>query len=79
MNSFSAIPLRNCDPKTEFDCGGGMCIPNSKVCDKKMDCPGAQDEPVARCGVDECKLKNGGCEHLCVNTPAGFYCECKTG
>lgn len=56
-----------------------MCIPNSKVCDKKMDCPGAQDEPVARCGVDECKLKNGGCEHLCVNTPAGFYCECKTG
>ncbi|XP_049287356.1 low-density lipoprotein receptor 1 isoform X1 [Anopheles funestus] len=68
-----------CNPKTEFDCGGGMCIPLSKVCDKKPDCPEFQDEPVDRCGKNECLQSNGGCSQLCVDTPAGFYCDCKPG
>lgn len=55
-----------------------MCIPLSKVCDKVQDCPDAEDEPV-NCGRDECKANNGGCEHLCIDTQAGFYCECRQG
>ncbi|XP_035895100.1 very low-density lipoprotein receptor isoform X2 [Anopheles stephensi] len=72
-------PSEKCNPKTEFDCGGGMCIPLSKVCDKKPDCPEFQDEPADRCGKNECLQGNGGCSQLCVDTPAGFYCDCKPG
>lgn len=77
--SFSAEPERSCNRKTEFDCGGGMCIPLSKVCDKNQDCPNAEDEPVDKCGRDECKLNNGGCSQLCVDTQANYYCDCRKG
>lgn len=56
-----------------------MCIPQSKVCDKIQDCPDAEDEPVDKCGRDECKSNNGGCSQLCVDTQAGFYCDCRQG
>lgn len=72
-------PAVKCNPKTEFDCGGGMCIPLAKVCDKKPDCPEFQDEPTDKCGKNECLIDNGGCSHLCVDTPAGYYCDCKPG
>ncbi|XP_065088688.1 low-density lipoprotein receptor-like isoform X1 [Ochlerotatus camptorhynchus] len=72
-------PAVKCNPKTEFDCGGGMCIPLAKVCDKKPDCPEFQDEPTDKCGKNECLENNGGCSHMCVDTPAGFYCDCKPG
>lgn len=80
-NSFPilAAPKRTCDRKTEFDCGGGMCIALAKVCDKIQDCPDAEDEPVDKCGRDECKLNNGGCSQLCVDARAGFYCDCRPG
>ncbi|XP_052866430.1 low-density lipoprotein receptor-related protein 8 isoform X1 [Anopheles cruzii] len=68
-----------CNSKTEFDCGGGMCIPLSKVCDKKPDCPMFQDEPADKCGKNECLENNGGCSQQCVDTPAGYYCDCKPG
>lgn len=74
-----ALPMKRCDRTTEFDCGGGMCIPNSKVCDRRVDCPGGQDEPKDKCLVNECKTANGGCHHICVDTPAGFYCDCRQG
>jgi hypothetical protein len=74
-----AAPKKTCDRKTEFDCGDGMCIPLSKVCDKSQDCPDGEDEPVGKCGRDECKSNNGGCSQLCVDTQAGFYCECRQG
>ncbi|KAG5681484.1 hypothetical protein PVAND_010916 [Polypedilum vanderplanki] len=73
------VPKKSCDRKTEFDCGDGMCIPLSKVCDKHQDCPDAEDEPVGKCGRDECKSNNGGCSQLCVDTQAGYYCECRQG
>ncbi|XP_055304878.1 low-density lipoprotein receptor-like isoform X2 [Sitodiplosis mosellana] len=72
-------PIRRCDRATEFDCGGGMCIPNAKVCDQKVDCPLGNDEPKDKCSVNECKIKKGGCDDKCVDTPAGFYCECRNG
>ena len=77
--NISAKAPRKCDPKTEFDCGEGMCIKNERVCDGKMDCPDGQDEPKDKCNLNECKIKNGGCQHTCVDTPAGFYCECRPG
>ncbi|ETN65441.1 low-density lipoprotein receptor (ldl) [Anopheles darlingi] len=68
-----------CNPKTEFDCGGGMCIPLAKVCDKKPDCPMFQDEPADKCGKNECLENNGGCSQNCIDTPASYYCDCKPG
>lgn len=56
-----------------------MCISLAKVCDKVQDCPDSEDEPIDKCGRDECKLNNGGCSHLCVDTQAGFYCDCRQG
>lgn len=56
-----------------------MCIALAKVCDKIQDCPDAEDEPVDKCGRDECKLNNGGCSQLCVDARAGFYCDCRPG
>lgn len=76
---ITATPNRTCDHKTEFDCGDGMCIPLAKVCDKVQDCPNMEDEPIDKCGRDECKTNNGGCSHTCVETPAGYYCECRKG
>ena len=26
--------------------------------------------------VDECSVRNGGCEHTCVDTVESYYCEC---
>ena len=29
--------------------------------------------------TDECAINNGGCDHLCTNTPNSFYCSCRQG
>ncbi|XP_035777512.1 very low-density lipoprotein receptor-like isoform X4 [Anopheles albimanus] len=79
LNCGGNTNSEKCNPKTEFDCGGGMCIPLSKVCDKKPDCPMFQDEPADKCGKNECLENNGGCSHNCIDTPASYYCDCKPG
>lgn len=56
-----------------------MCIPLSKVCDKKPDCPNFEDEPRDKCGENECAKNNGGCTQRCVDTPVGYYCDCDKG
>lgn len=76
---IAARPKTICDKRTEFDCGEGMCIPLSKVCDKKPDCPNFEDEPKDRCGENECAKNNGGCTQRCVDTPVGYYCDCDKG
>ncbi|XP_039277225.1 low-density lipoprotein receptor isoform X4 [Nilaparvata lugens] len=68
-----------CDPHTEFDCGNNMCIAMEQVCDRKEDCPQGEDEPGDKCGVNECLDHNGHCSQLCVDTPAGHYCDCHPG
>lgn len=56
-----------------------MCIPLSQVCDNKQDCPAWEDEPRDKCGKNECSENNGGCSQKCVDTPAGYYCDCNPG
>lgn len=29
--------------------------------------------------MDECKIDNGGCDEICVNTDGSFLCECGPG
>lgn len=29
--------------------------------------------------INECDVSNGGCEHICVNTPGSYVCECPSG
>ena len=29
--------------------------------------------------IDECRTSNGGCQHICVNTPGSRQCRCRTG
>ena len=49
-------PAIGCNNATEFDCGGDgkMCILLDKVCDRKNDCGGWQDEPKDLCHINEC-------------------------
>jgi len=57
-----------------------MCVPAEKVCDGHNDCGDWRDEPKGLCRVNECADgANGGCDHKCVDLPAGFRCECKRG
>lgn len=72
-------PATVCDPKTQFHCGGDTCIALSQVCDGRQDCPAWEDEPRDKCGKNECHDNNGGCSQKCVDTPAGYYCDCNTG
>lgn len=74
-----ATKAKPCDPHTQFDCGERMCIPIEKVCDQRKDCPDGQDEPGNKCGKNECKINNGGCNQICVDTATSYYCECRKG
>ena len=29
--------------------------------------------------INECQTSNGGCQHICVNTPGSRQCLCRTG
>lgn len=29
--------------------------------------------------VNECRTNNGGCAHICVDTPTSYRCECRSG
>lgn len=75
---FAVVPMPTCKGD-EFECGAGMCILMEKVCDRHADCPNSEDEPVQKCGINECLVDNGGCTHLCVDTPTSFHCQCRPG
>jgi len=29
--------------------------------------------------TDECDILNGGCDHICINKPGTYMCDCKPG
>ena len=29
--------------------------------------------------INECLDHNGGCNHMCINTPGSYYCSCNSG
>ncbi|XP_035827354.1 low-density lipoprotein receptor-related protein 2 [Aplysia californica] len=74
-----APPPFSC-PRGKWECPGGskVCINTSLVCDGKPDCPGGRDEsPI--CNTDSCHTDNGGCSHVCIQTPRGAECKCPRG
>lgn len=46
-------------------------------CDKWFDASAVHDFLSA--DIDECRLNNGGCDHVCRNTVGSFECSCKKG
>ncbi|XP_013781727.1 low-density lipoprotein receptor-related protein 2-like [Limulus polyphemus] len=63
----------------QFLCKNGKCIDYELVCNKQEDCDDGSDES-SHCYVDECaSIESNQCEHKCVNTLTGFYCECNEG
>ncbi|KAJ8953256.1 hypothetical protein NQ318_015838 [Aromia moschata] len=78
-NRIVGLQCPNVTPRRIVDCGGGQCIHLSQVCDGKQDCPDWEDEPKDKCGVNECLQNNGECTHKCVDTPASYYCDCRSG
>lgn len=68
-----------CVTPGQFTCTNGQCIDYQLVCNKVPDCRDESDEPL-HCNVDECaKVEVHQCNHKCVDTLTGFYCECNTG
>lgn len=45
---------------------------SSIASDSLYHCPASPD-------IDECRLNNGGCDHICRNTVGSFECSCKKG
>ncbi|XP_045116249.1 LOW QUALITY PROTEIN: low-density lipoprotein receptor-like [Portunus trituberculatus] len=67
-----------CASDSQFSCGGGNCI-RSSACVTASMIAVTERTLVQLCGIDECREKNGGCEHLCVNTRESYYCQCRPG
>nr|XP_022902920.1 low-density lipoprotein receptor-related protein 2 [Onthophagus taurus] len=68
-----------CTKSDQFRCNDGQCIDSQLVCNKVADCKDESDEPL-HCNVDECaKTEMNQCNHKCVNTLTGYYCECNQG
>ncbi|CAG5126006.1 unnamed protein product, partial [Candidula unifasciata] len=67
-------------PRGKWECPGGsqVCIDEQLVCNGSPDCPEGHDEsPV--CNSDSCQQENGGCSHVCIQTPRGAECKCPRG
>ncbi|XP_077531619.1 vitellogenin receptor Yl-like [Haemaphysalis longicornis] len=61
----------------EFRCGSKECIPWSRVCDMHLDCADYSDEG-SHCET-HCGTANGGCAHICRESPLGPQCSCHPG
>eukprot|EP00092_Neocalanus_flemingeri_P041600 GFUD01045305.1.p1 GENE.GFUD01045305.1~~GFUD01045305.1.p1 ORF type:complete len:884 (+),score=164.86 GFUD01045305.1:115-2766(+) len=78
MRTVFSPPATMCDPHSQFDCGArGTCVPQDRVCDRVNDCGNWEDED--SCHYDECQDNNGGCDHICTDTPGSFFCDCREG
>jgi hypothetical protein len=67
-----------CNAKLELYCrytelGGYQCFCPINDCDV-LPVNGTQCTD-----VNECAVKNGGCEHFCTNTVGSYQCSCKSG
>lgn len=72
-------PKPACAEDAEFNCGD-HCIPMELVCNGNDDCGNNADEPTdGKCGRDECKDDNGGCQQHCTDTRADHFCSCDKG
>ncbi|XP_062297401.1 MAM and LDL-receptor class A domain-containing protein 1 [Scomber scombrus] len=65
----SSVPPPPVCPLSQFYCGNGVCIDDSKVCDFTPDCPHGEDE--AKC-PSECDFEDGSCGWYELTLGDGF-------
>eukprot|EP00095_Tigriopus_kingsejongensis_P006042 maker-scaffold651_size119386-snap-gene-0.25 protein:Tk06042 transcript:maker-scaffold651_size119386-snap-gene-0.25-mRNA-1 annotation:"hypothetical protein DAPPUDRAFT_303147" len=71
----------NCRPEDEADCEQ-LCALDSAGGEPMCQCHGGyvlQVDGRSCLDIDECAVENGGCDHLCINKPGTFMCECSKG
>uniref|UniRef100_A0A8C6PD55 Signal peptide, CUB and EGF-like domain-containing protein 3 n=1 Tax=Nothobranchius furzeri TaxID=105023 RepID=A0A8C6PD55_NOTFU len=68
--------------KIGFDTGLRFLTCHDSVTGVRCSCPvGFTLQPDRKTckDIDECRLNNGGCDHVCRNTVGSFECSCKKG
>ncbi|KAG1671512.1 Low-density lipoprotein receptor-related protein 8 [Nymphon striatum] len=76
-----------CRSRFSFSCHNLHCIPSKLQCNGQRECLDSSDELTVLLmsrklvipRLNECRTNNGGCSQLCVDTPGGYYCDCKPG
>nr|XP_040570359.1 fibrillin-3-like isoform X2 [Lepeophtheirus salmonis] len=63
---------KDCDHKCEINENGEpkcVCAEGYTILDGETECS----------DIDECLFDSGGCDHICINKPGSFVCECPPG
>lgn len=74
----TTLAPESCDAN-QYQCKqSNKCIEKSDICNQVRDCPSGDDES-DKCGVNECAVNKGGCNHNCTDEVVGFRCSCRSG
>ncbi|KAF4517156.1 hypothetical protein B566_EDAN006455, partial [Ephemera danica] len=68
----------DCDAESECH-AHAFCRPTRRAVQRCVCQPGWEGDGKVCRDIDECRIKNGGCAHTCINTPGSYHCECLRG
>ncbi|CAG2220240.1 unnamed protein product [Mytilus edulis] len=65
---------------TQAICYGSTSCPNGGTCSSPDRCSCRLGFGGSRCqDINECSMRNGGCNHICKNSIGSYQCDCKNG